>query len=156
MPGTSTPMEYPPSRLSFDSFVAAFRVVNHVGLLHDITIFGAQHLHPCGLRPTVSLSTLHPCRYLMSARLGSDGRLTLSGWLFIQLVITSLAWRTNNLVLQKTPIRTMFTIPCRGRFKTYPYKTILFIAQHSRNQISFMKVGRLLRKRPRNDSDHAL
>lgn len=101
MPGTSTPMEYPLSRLYSDSFVAAFRVVNHVGLLHDITIFGAQHLHPCGLRPTVSLSTLHPFRCLMSARLGSDGRLTLSGWLFfffIQLVITSLAWRTNNLV----------------------------------------------------------
>jgi hypothetical protein len=42
----------------------------------------------------------------------------------------------------------MFTIPCRGRFETCPYTAILFMPQHSRNQISFTKAGRLLRKRP--------
>jgi hypothetical protein len=31
-----------------------------LGLLHTISIFGAEHLHPSGLRPAVSLFTLHP------------------------------------------------------------------------------------------------
>lgn len=68
---------------------------HHAGIWN---IFEALYLHPCGLRPIVPLSTLRPCRYLMDARLGSDGRLTLSGWLFNQLAITSFAWRTNTLV----------------------------------------------------------
>jgi hypothetical protein len=32
-----------------------------LGLLHIISVFGAEHLHPYGLRPAVSLFTLHPC-----------------------------------------------------------------------------------------------
>jgi hypothetical protein len=34
-----------------------------LGLLHTISIFEAEHLHPYGLRPTVSLFTLHPYSY---------------------------------------------------------------------------------------------
>jgi hypothetical protein len=43
-----------------DDCVAAFSVLNHLGLLHNISIFGAEHLHPSGLRPAVFLFTLHP------------------------------------------------------------------------------------------------
>ncbi|MBI5186589.1 MAG: hypothetical protein HZA01_12810 [Nitrospinae bacterium] len=58
MPWTLTPVEF--RHLAYnDGFVAAFRVPNHVGWLHNISIFGAEHLHPFGLRPTASLSTLH-------------------------------------------------------------------------------------------------
>ena len=63
MPWTMTPVEYPLSA-SNDSFVAAFSVLNHLGLLHNISVFGAEHLHPCGLRPAVALFTLHPYSYL--------------------------------------------------------------------------------------------
>ena len=35
---------------------------------------------------------------IISARLGSDGRLTLSGWPLSQLDCASLAWRTRNLL----------------------------------------------------------
>ena len=61
-------MDYDPGGVSVisphnDDFVAAFGVLNHLDLLHNISIFGAGHLHPCGLRPTVSLFTLHLCDY---------------------------------------------------------------------------------------------
>jgi len=34
----------------------------------------------------------------MNAKLGSDGRLTLSGWLLNQLDLSGFAWRTKNLL----------------------------------------------------------
>lgn len=62
MPWTMTPVEFH-HLADNDGFVAVFRVPNHVDSLHNISIFGAEHLHPFGLRPTASLSTLHPCSY---------------------------------------------------------------------------------------------
>ncbi|KKO20696.1 MAG: hypothetical protein BROFUL_00584 [Candidatus Brocadia fulgida] len=50
----------------------------------------------------------------------------------------------------------MCTIPCRGRFETCPYKTILFIAQHSRNQIPVVKAGDCFGQDPRTDADSVL
>ena len=49
---------------SNDGFVAAFRVLNPLGLLHNLSVFEAEFLHPYGLRPAVSLFTLHPYSYL--------------------------------------------------------------------------------------------
>jgi len=40
----------------------------------------------------------------MNAKLGSDGRLTLSGWLRNQLDSPSFAWRTKNLVWDESNI----------------------------------------------------
>ena len=61
-------MDYNPGGVSAispdnDGFVAAFSGPNHLGLLHNISIFGAEYLHPYGLRLTVSLFTLHPYDY---------------------------------------------------------------------------------------------
>ena len=46
-----------------DGLVAGFGVLNHLGLLHNISVFEAEHLHPCGLRNTSNLFTLHPHDY---------------------------------------------------------------------------------------------
>jgi hypothetical protein len=41
----------------------------------------------------------------MNAKLGSDGRLTLSGWLLNQLDSPDFAWRTKNSLLDEQNIR---------------------------------------------------
>ena len=62
-----------------DGLVAAFSVLNHLGSLHNIRIFGAEHLHAFALRPAVALFTFHPYDYPYKCKTRSDGRLTLSG-----------------------------------------------------------------------------
>jgi len=49
----------------------------------------------------------------MNAKLGSDGRLTLSGWLLNQLDSPSFAWRTKTLLFDKGSIGWLF-LPVKG------------------------------------------
>jgi len=44
----------------------------------------------------------------INAKLGSDGRLTLSGWLFNQLDLPSFSWRTKALLLTAWSIGGLF------------------------------------------------
>ena len=95
-------MDYDPGGVSAISPISMASLLssvflNHVDSLHSISIFGAEYLHPCGLRPTASLFTLHPHDYPYRCKT-RDGRLTLSGWLLNQLNLTSLAWRTKELL----------------------------------------------------------
>ena len=62
--------------------------------LNTFTLADYGLLSPC-LRFTHAITRIN-------AKLGSDGRLTLSGWLFNQLDCTDFAWRTKNpLLLEK-------------------------------------------------------
>jgi len=61
-------MDYDPGGVSAISPISMASLLssvflNHVDSLHSISIFGAEYLHPCGLRPTASLFTLHPHDY---------------------------------------------------------------------------------------------
>src|SRR4030065_2790304 len=96
----------PPPRWSIrhlawiDGLVAAFSGLNHLGSLHNSKPFSRLNtftLPHYGLRaPCLRFTHAVTC---INAKLGSDGRLTLSGWLLNQLVSPSFAWRTKNLLL---------------------------------------------------------
>ena len=58
--------------------------------LNTFTLADYGLLSPC-LRFTHAITRIN-------AKLGSDGRLTLSGWLFNQLDCADFAWRTKNLL----------------------------------------------------------
>jgi hypothetical protein len=47
----------------------------------------------------------------MSRKLGSGGRLTLSGWLFNQLDLAGFAWRTKNSLFNRESIGEMGSFP---------------------------------------------
>src|SRR3972149_5224491 len=68
--------------------------------LDTVTLADYGLLPPC-LRFTHDVT-------ITSARLGSDGRLTLSGWLLSQLDCASLAWRTRNLFFRDQNSRMIF------------------------------------------------
>jgi hypothetical protein len=105
--------------------IAAFRVLNPLGLLHYISVFGAEHLHPCGLRPAVSCLRFTPTVTRIDVKLGSDGRLTLSGWLFNQLDLSGFTWRTKDslggeLNIQKGARRAVLRLSREHRFLPPP------------------------------------
>jgi len=101
MPWTNPPPRWSIRHLTCnDGIVAAFSDLKHLGSLHNnkpfsrLNTFTLSHYglrSPC-LRFTHTISRIN-------AKLGSDGRLTLSGWLLNQLDSPSFAWRTKNLLL---------------------------------------------------------
>lgn len=73
-------------------------------LLHDSSIFGAEHLHP------EDYSLLPPCLHFAHAithvdvKLGSGSRLTLTGWPCNQLDCADFIWHTKNSLFDRVSI----------------------------------------------------